>query len=124
MGLQRLCSGKGVVSETAARLLLLTYNLWSLFVRVLKQEGCHREAITSRDDLLVMPAKLVETGRQKTLKLSVGEKWWAAIRLSYQRPQRWLGLIAPQLALPQTFERYLCWLNPLNPDDWLLKPAS
>jgi hypothetical protein len=51
-------------------------------VRVLKQEGCHREAITSRDALLVMPAKLVETGRQKTLKLSVGEKWWATIRLS------------------------------------------
>ena len=60
------CSGKGVVSETAARLLLLTCNLWSLFVRVLKQEGCHREAITSRDALLVMPAKLVESGRQKT----------------------------------------------------------
>jgi len=23
----------------------------------------------------------------------------------------------------QTFERYLCWLNPLNPDDWLPKNA-
>jgi hypothetical protein len=89
-GFSGFCSGKGVVSETAARLLFLTYNLWSLFVRVLKQEGCHREAITCREDLLVMPAKLVETGRQKTLKLSVGEKWWAAISLSYQRPQRWL----------------------------------
>jgi hypothetical protein len=65
-GLSGFCSGKGVVSETAARLLLLTCILWSLFVRVLKQEGCHREAITSRDALLVMPAKLVETGRQKT----------------------------------------------------------
>jgi hypothetical protein len=74
-GFDGFCSGKGVVSETAARLLLLTYNLWSLFVRVLPEEGCHREAITSRDDLLVMPADLVESGRQKTLKLSVGEKW-------------------------------------------------
>lgn len=117
------CSGKGVVSETAARLLLLTYNLWSLFVRVLKEEGCHREAITSRDELLVMPAKLVETGRQKTLKLSIGEKWWAAINRSYQRLERWLASIAPQLDPQQTFERYLCWLNPLNPDDWLPKPA-
>jgi hypothetical protein len=123
-GFSGFCSGKGVVSETAARLLLLTYNLWSLFVRVLKEEGCHREAITSRDDLLVMPAKLVESGRQKTLKLSVGEKWWAAISLSYQRLERWLGSIAPQLNPQQTFERYLCWLNPLNPDDWLPKPAS
>ena len=64
-GFTGFCSGKGVVSEAAARLLLLTYNPWSLFVRVLKEEGCHREAFTSRDDLLVMPAKLVETGRQK-----------------------------------------------------------
>ena len=123
-GFSGFCSGKGVVSETAARLLLLTYNLWSLFVRVLKEEGCHREAITSRDDLLVMPAKLIETGRQKTLKLSVGDKWWAAISLSYQRLQRWLASIAPQLDPQQTFERYLCWLNPLNPDDWLPKHAS
>lgn len=67
-GFDGFCSGKGVVSETAARLLLLTYNLWSLFVRVLKEEGCHREAITSRVDLLVMPAKLVESGRQKPLR--------------------------------------------------------
>jgi hypothetical protein len=50
-GFSGFCSGKGVVSETAARLLLLNYNLWSRFVRVLKEEGCHRGAITSRDDL-------------------------------------------------------------------------
>lgn len=122
-GFSGFCSGKGVVSETAARLLLLTYNLWSLFVRVLKEEGRHHEAITSRDELLVMPAKLVETGRQKTLKLSVGDQWWASISLSYQRLQRWLASIAPQLDPQQTFERYLCWLNPLNPDGWLPKPA-
>ena len=122
-GFSGFCSSKGVVSETAARLLLLTYNLWSLFVRVLKEERCHREAITSRDDLLVMPAKLVETGRQKTLKLSVGDKWWAAISLCYQRLERWLASIAPQLDTQQTFERYLCWLNPLNPDDWLPHPS-
>jgi len=122
-GFSGFCSGKGVVSETAARLLLLTYNLWSLFVRVLMEEGRHHEAITSRDELLVMPAKLVVSGRQKTLKLSVGKKWWAAISLSYQRLERWLASIAPQLDPQQTFERYLCWLNPFNPDDWLPKNA-
>jgi hypothetical protein len=53
-----------VVSETAARLTLLTYNLWSLFVRVVKEQGVHTEAITSRDELLLIPAKLVESGRQ------------------------------------------------------------
>ena len=57
------CSGKGLVCENASRLRLLTYNPWSLFVRVLKEEGCRREAITCRDDLLVMPDKLVKTGR-------------------------------------------------------------
>lgn len=119
-GFDGFCSGKGVVTETAARLLLLTYNLWSLFVRVLKDEGQHFEAVTSRDELLVIPAKLVESGRQKTLKLSVGEKWWDTIAQAYARLQRWLaGITAPQLGPQQTFERYLCWNNPLNPDAWL-----
>lgn len=112
------------MTETAARLLLLTYNLWSLFVRVLKDEGHHHEAVTSRDELLMIPAKLVESGRQKTLKLSVGDKWWDAISLGYARLQRWLGSIAPQLDLQAKFERYLCWNNPLSPDDWLPKPIA
>ena len=34
-------------------------------MRVLKEEGCHREAITSRDDLLVIPAKLVKAADKK-----------------------------------------------------------
>ena len=122
-GFTGFCSGKGVVTETAARLLLITYNLWSLFVRVLRDEGQHYEAVTSRDELLVIPAKLVESGRQKTLKLSVGENWWAAIARAYQRLQRWLHSTAPQLDCQQTFARYLCWNNPLSPDDWLPKLA-
>ncbi|MEO0056151.1 MAG: hypothetical protein RLZZ50_2098, partial [Verrucomicrobiota bacterium] len=31
--------------------------------------------------------------------------------------------IAPQLDPQHTFERYLCWLNPASPDDWLPTPA-
>lgn len=122
-GFAGFCSGQGVVTETAARLLLLTYNLWSLFVRVLKDEGHHHEAVTSRDELLVIPAKLVESGRQKTLKLSVGEHWWNALSRAYQRLQRWLAAIAPQLDPQQNFARYLCWNNPLSPDNWLPQPA-
>ena len=123
-GFNGFCSGKGVVTETAARLLLLTYNLWSLFVRVIKEEGHHHEAVTSRDELLVIPAKLVESGRQKNLKLSVSEKWWDAISRAYTRLEHWLGSIAPQLDPQQKFERYLCWNNPLSPDDWLPKPIA
>ena len=63
-GFSGFCRRKAVVSETAARLTLLTYNLWSLFVRVVKEQGVHTEAITSRDELLLIPAKLVESGRQ------------------------------------------------------------
>lgn len=120
-GFRDFCSGRAVVTETAARLLLLTDNLWSLFVRVIKGEGHHHEAITSRDELLVIPAKLVTSGRQNYLKMSVGENWWAEISRCYQRLQRWLSAIAPQLNPQQSFERYLCWNNPLNPDDWLQK---
>lgn len=118
-GFSGFCSAKATVTEMAARLLVLTYNLWSLFVRVLKEDGVHTEAVTSRDELLHIPAKLVESGRQKTLKLGVGEKWWAAITQAYERLQRWLERTAPQLDPQQTFERYLCWNNPRSPDNWL-----
>ncbi len=118
-GFSGFCSGKAVVSEMAARLLLITYNLWTLFVRVVKEEGVHTEAITSRDELLLIPAKLVESGRRKILKLGVSDKWWAAIAQAYKRLQRWLAATAPQLEIQQTFERYLCWHNPLNQDKWL-----
>ncbi len=113
--LNSFCSHKAVVSETVARLLLLTYNLWTLFVRLVKEQGVHTEAVTRRDELLLIPAKLVESGRQKTLKLAVSAKWWAAIQQAYERLGWWLDRTAPQLDPQQTFERYLCWHNPLIP---------
>ena len=122
-GFAGFCSAKAAVSEMAARLVLLTYNLWSLFVRVLKEDSHHTEAVTSRDELLLIPATLVESGRRKTLKLGVGDKWWAALSQAYQRLERWLAATAPQLEIQATFERYLCWNNPLNPDNWLANPS-
>jgi hypothetical protein len=118
-GFAGFCSGKAVVTEMAARLLLLTYNLWTLFVRVVKEQGVHTEAVRSRDELLLIPAKLVQSGRQKTLKLAVSEKWWAAIRQAYKRLKRCLARTAPQLDVQQTIERYLCWRNPFSPENWL-----
>jgi hypothetical protein len=35
-----------------------------VFVRVVKEQGVHTEAVTRRDELLLVPAKLVESGRQ------------------------------------------------------------
>ncbi len=48
-GFAGFCSQKATVSQSSARILLLVYNLWSLFVRVLKNQGGHTEAITSRE---------------------------------------------------------------------------
>jgi len=42
---------KAAVSQSSARLLLQVYNLWSLFVRVVKNQSGHTEAITSRYEL-------------------------------------------------------------------------
>ncbi|MEY4244945.1 MAG: hypothetical protein RLZZ245_2530, partial [Verrucomicrobiota bacterium] len=39
--------------------------MWSLFVRVLKNQGIHTEAIKSRYELLLIPAKMVLSGRRK-----------------------------------------------------------
>lgn len=66
------CSHKAVVSETAARLLLLTYNLWTLFVGVVKEQGVHTEAVTSRNEMLLIPAKLLERGGQLSRKPTSG----------------------------------------------------
>ena len=54
------------MSQCSAWLLLLVYNLWSLFVRVVKNQSGHTEAITSRYELLLIPAKLACSGRQKS----------------------------------------------------------
>ena len=73
-GFSGFCSQKAAVSQSSARLLLLIYNLWSLFVRVLKNQGSHTEAIKSRYELLLIPAKMVLSGRRKIVKLAVGSK--------------------------------------------------
>ncbi len=49
-GFRGYCSGKAVVTELAARLVLLTYNLWRLFTRLMGlNPGHHTEAIKSRE---------------------------------------------------------------------------
>jgi len=53
-----------VVTELAARLVLLTYNLWSLFTRLMGlNPGHHTEAIKSRRNFLFMAA---QSGRKRT----------------------------------------------------------
>jgi Transposase DDE domain group 1 len=98
-GFGGFCSRKAAVSQSSARMLLLVYNLWSLFVRVLKNQGGHTEAVRSRYELLLIPAKLVLSGRRRIVKLAVGKKFASFLKEAYQRLEAWLSQTAPQLSL-------------------------
>lgn len=95
-GLSGFCSKDANVTEIAARLLLLTYNLWTLFCRLMNPEK-HTEAITSRRWYLLIAAQLITTGRQKTMKVSIAKQWLRDLLDGYNRVQSWLNSTAPQL---------------------------
>lgn len=95
-GFAGFCSQDANVTEIAARLLLLTYNLWSLFCRLMQPEK-HTEAVTSRKWYLLIAAQLTKTGRQRTLKISVAQQWLQDLIEGYSRLHRWLNSTAPQL---------------------------
>lgn len=117
-GFSGFCSGKAIPTGMAAGLLPLTRKLRTLFAGVVQEQGAHTWPVTSRDDLLHLPAKLAASGRQGTLKLAVSEKCQAAISQDCKRLHRWQARSAPQLDGQQTFELYLCWHNPLSPQNW------
>lgn len=98
-GFAGFCAQKAAVSQSSARMLLLVYNLWSLFVRVLKNQGGHTEAVKSRYELLLIPAKLILSGRRKIVKLAVGNKFSSFLKQAYKRLEQWLNQTAPQLKL-------------------------
>jgi hypothetical protein len=119
-GFRGCCSGRGVVTETAARLLLLTYNLWSLFVTLLLGQS-HREAITTRSEFLMMAGHLTQSGRQKELKLAVSPAWWARLRTGYERLSAWLQITAPQLDLQGDLSRFWSPHPLLSAQEWFKK---
>jgi hypothetical protein len=98
-GFNGFCARSRRVSALAARLLLLVYNLWSLFVRLLEPSR-HIEAAGSRRWFLVIAARLVESGRQMTLHVSVQGRWWELLQAGYTRVAQWLATTAPQLKIP------------------------
>lgn len=119
-GFRGFCSTRSIVTETSARLLLLTYNLWSLFVVLLTGEK-HREAITSRRDFLLMAAQVIQSGRQKKVKIAVPKKWWKSLRSAYTRLSQWLSQTAPQLDLQAQMSRYWSPHPLLSPEKWFLQ---
>lgn len=124
-GFRGYCSQRAVVTELAARLVLLTYNLWSLFTRLMGlNPGHHTEAVKSRRDFLFLAAQVVESGRQRVVKLAVKAQWWEVLKACYQRLRTWLVATAPQLEAAGNTLRRLARQTTENPDGTLLQPAS
>ena len=122
-GFRGYCRGRAVVTELAARLMLLTYNLWSLFTRLMGlNPGHHTEAIKSRRDFLFMAAQVVESGRQRTVKLAVMAEWWTTLKACYERLRTWLRSTAPQLEEQGQWLRLLPRKHTKNALEWLAQP--
>jgi hypothetical protein len=124
-GFRGYCSQRAVVRELAARLVLLTYNLWSLFTRLMGlNPGHHSEAIKSRRDFLFLAAQVVESGRQRVVKLAVKAEWWTVLKACYERLRTWLAATAPQLEAAGQLLRRLARQLTENPEEPLFQPAS
>ena len=113
-----------MVTELAARWVLLTYNLWSLFTRLMGlNPGHHTEAIKSRRNFLFLAAQVVQSGRQRTVKLAVKADWWKVLKGCYQRLRTWLAATAPQLEAQGNFLRLLARQTTDDPLEWLAQPT-
>ena len=118
-GFRGFCSRRGVVTETAARLVWLTYNLWTLFVQLLGLEPQqHTEAVRSRRQFLVLAAQMTWSGRQRTWKLAVQPNWWQQLKACYERLCQWLKVTAPPLETQRPFLRLLPLETPVDPAEW------
>lgn len=87
-GFAGFSSSKAVVVECTSRLMLMAYNLWSMSVRVSSGRERHTEAITSRYELLMLPARVVTSGRQKKVKLAVSSKLKSFLKQAYIRLEK------------------------------------
>jgi hypothetical protein len=97
-GFDGFCAHSRRVSALAARLLLLVYNLWGLFSRLLEPTR-HLEAAGGRRWFMVIAARLVKSGRQKVLQLCANGRWWEQLKAGCQRILQWLSSTAPQFNL-------------------------
>ena len=95
-GFSGFCAKSRATSELAARLLLMVYNLWVLFVRFIEPKK-HTEAKTGRRWFLLIAARLVQSGRQKEVQVSIRGGWAEQLRDGYIRLHDWIRTTAPQL---------------------------
>ena len=95
-GFAGFCSRKAAVTELAARLLVLFYNLWNLYSRLLEPSR-HVEAANGRRWYLFVAARLASSGRQRHWRIAVSGQWWGELKSAYERVLRWIESTAPQL---------------------------
>ena len=100
-GLSGFCAKSRATTELAARLTLLVYNLWVLFVRFIVPQK-HTEAKKGRRWFLLIAARLVESGRQKEIQVSIRGGWAEQLKDGYTRLHDWIRTTAPQLKYAMT----------------------
>jgi hypothetical protein len=123
-GLAGFCSQHSNVTELAARLTILSYNLWSAFIRFFNGRK-HQEARTSRKEFLLIASQLVESGRGRTLKMVAHSALWKRIEAGYLRLLAWLQATAPQLSLQGTLNNWgVAIFNTFNQQDAKSLPAN
>jgi hypothetical protein len=111
-----------------ASLIALFYNWWNLYVRFYDEEH-HREAISSRPALMQGVARQVQSGGQRTIKVSLlhgaSPQIMGSVTLSSNQLQhisriteRWSPLAKWSLLLTRVLRRYLGgkWLPGLPPE--------
>jgi hypothetical protein len=113
-GLAGFCSQQQHITELAARFTVLSYNIWSLFVRFFGGKA-HKEAQTSRKEVLVFPAQLTESGRERVLQISVADQFWDILKTGYDRLILWLRATAPQLKSSGCFIDWIRLIEDFSP---------
>jgi hypothetical protein len=95
-GFSGFCAKSRATTELAARLLLMVYNLWTLFVRFIVPQK-QTEAKRGRRGFLLIAARPVQSGRQKEVHVSISDGGVQLLRDGDLRLHEWIRTTAPQL---------------------------
>lgn len=105
-GFNGFCCKKSSPTMIAAMLLLLFYNMWTLFMKLLSPEK-HIEMGAGRKWFMLIAGRLVKSGRRKELHISVSGQWWDELKDGYSRICKWISSTAPQLNMFSCFQPML-----------------
>ncbi|MEO6001990.1 MAG: hypothetical protein ABIZ04_17840 [Opitutus sp.] len=83
-------------TELTARLLLMVYKLWTLFVRFVMPHQA-TETKRGRRWFLLIAARLVQSGRQIEVHVSISGGWDKQLRDGYLRLHEWIRSTALQV---------------------------